>query len=194
MTDRNSAAVDRMTPEEAMTFFNIKSSSYYERLSYLGEKPEKADDGKKYLSQMQIQRLEKLDSWIKGKGKMDGFIEQEGGLEGLPEGGAALTIAQDGGLAGVDLPPTDTGAQVNDEMDYLVRMAAQMKAQQLTMTPDIIRAIAAQMTEEDLPDDLRAMVQGSREALSPKIQPAQVAANLLDQWRSNRSGMAAAAV
>jgi len=189
MTDRNSAAADRMTPEEAMTFLGIKSSAYYDRLSYLGEKPEKAEDNKKYLSQLQIQRLEKLDSWIKTKGKMDGFMEQEGGT--------ALAIAEDTALM-ADIPAVEAGAQVDDEVDdgmqqQLIRMAAQLKAQQLAMTPEIVRAIAAQMTEDDLPDDLKAMVQGSRDAIYPKVHPAQVAANLLDQWRSNRSGATATA-
>jgi hypothetical protein len=190
MTDRNSAAADRMTPEEAMTFLGIKSSAYYDRLNYLGEKLEKAEDNKKYLSQVQIQRLGKLDSWIKEKGKMDGFIEQEG-----QEGRTALAIADDTTLM-ADIPAVDAGAQVDDEnggMEHLIRMAAQLKAQQLAVPLEIVRAIASQMTEDDLPDDLKAMVQGSRDALSPKIQPAQVAANLLDQWRSNRSGAAVAA-
>jgi hypothetical protein len=191
MSDRNSAAIDRMTPDEAMTFLGIKSSAYYERLSYLGIKPEKADDGKKYLFQVQIQRLEKLDSWIKEKGKMDGFIEQEG-QQGAIDGGA-LAVSGDAGLSGADAAAADSEPQSHGDMEQLIRMAAQLKAQQLTATPDIIRAIAAQMTEEDLPDDLRAVVQGSREALSPKIQPAQIAESLLDQWRSNRSGTTATA-
>jgi hypothetical protein len=190
MSDRNSAAVDRMTPEEAMTFLGIKSSAYYERLSYLGIKPEKANDGKKYLSQLQIQRLEMLDSWIKEKGKMDGFVEQEGRQGEALEG--ALAVSGEEGLRGADAAAADSEPH-QGEMDYLIRMAAQLKAQQLTATPEIIRAIAAQMTEEDLPEDLRAVVQGSREMLSPKIQPAQIAESLLDQWRSNRSGTTATA-
>jgi hypothetical protein len=191
MSERNSAVVDRMTPDEAMTFLGIKSSAYYERPSYLGMKPEKAEDGKKYLSQLQIQRLEKLSSWIENNGKMDGFIEQEGQL-GAQDGGA-LAVSGDAGLSGADAVTADSEPQSHGEMEQLIRMAAQLKAQQLTATPEIIRAIAAQMTEDDLPEDLRAVVQGSREALSPKIQPAQVAASLLDQWRSNRSGTTATA-
>jgi hypothetical protein len=45
------------------------------------------------------------------------------------------------------------------------------------------------MSEDELPEDLRAMVNQSREAVSaPKVQPAQMAANILNQWRSQQSG------
>jgi hypothetical protein len=95
-----------MTPDEAMTFLGIKSSAYYERLNYLGMKPEKADDGKKYLSQLQIQRLEKLSSWIENNGKMDGFIEQEE-QQGSIDGGA-LAVSGDAGLSGSDRAVADS--------------------------------------------------------------------------------------
>ncbi|MGI0495438.1 hypothetical protein ACN4EG_26985 [Alkalinema pantanalense CENA528] len=57
-----------------------------------------------------------------------------------------------------------------------------------TTKAQMVRAIAAQMTYEDLPEDIRAEVDAVRqEATSPKLNVAAAATDLLHQWRSRSS-------
>jgi hypothetical protein len=188
MTDQNSGNVQEvsgeqqpLTPENVMQLLSIKSSAYYERLKFLGIKVGKGNDDKKCLTHEQFEMMEKLGAYIDTHKTMDGFI-----LGAAAEEGGDLAIAGDAGLVGEE-PPMQQTEEVQPGIDeQLIRMAAQLKAQQLAMTPEIIRAIANQMTEEDLPEDLRAMVQGSREAIAPKMQPSMVASQMLSQWRDQR--------
>lgn len=80
-------------------------------------------------------------------------------------------------------PPTE-----QFEVNGLMRSAAELKAREVAM-PDLIkRAIADQITEEDLPFDLKEKVKKAREAANPKFTPTEVANKLLSQWRANKGG------
>jgi hypothetical protein len=199
MTNQNSGegqAVSGETlgvrPDEVMKEFDIKKDAYYDRIKFLGIKAAKDNSGKAYLSQEQFDLMRSLDSHIKATGTMDGFIL--GAVEGTAGG---LAIADESGLSGAASPATEpgTGAESVGVDEQLIRMAAEVKAQRLIMTPRIVEAIANQMSEDELPDDLKVMVNQSREAISaPKIQPAQVAANILSQWRNQQSGVQQVAI
>jgi hypothetical protein len=168
-------------PDEVMQLFDVKKDAYYDRVKFLNIKAAKDNSGKAYLTQEQFSLMEKLHQHIKTAGTMDGFI-----LGAAAEVGGDLAVAGEAGLTGEE-PPMQRTEEVPPGIDeQLIRLAAQLKAQQLTTTPEIIRAIASQMTEEDLPEDLRVMVQGAREAISPKFQPSQVASQMLSQWREQR--------
>ena len=70
----------------------------------------------------------------------------------------------------------------------LRRSAAELKAREVAM-PDLVkRAVADQMTEEDLPEDLKEKVNLAREAANPKFTPTEVASQLLNQWRATKGG------
>jgi hypothetical protein len=168
-------------PDEVMKEFDIKKDAYYDRIKFLGIKAAKDNSGKAYLTQEQFDLMQRLDQHIKIAGAMDGFI-----LGAAVEEGGDLAIAGEAGLMGEE-PPMRQTEEVQPGIDeQVIRLAAELKTQQLVMTPEIIRAIANQMTEDDLPEDLRAMVQGSREAIAPKVQPSMVAAQMLNQWREQR--------
>ena len=69
-----------------------------------------------------------------------------------------------------------------------MRSAAELKARELAMPHLVKKAVAERMTEDDLPDDLKEKVAAVREAANPKYTPAEVASNLLEQWRSSQGG------
>jgi hypothetical protein len=193
MTDQNSTEQPPVPtettiyrPEQVMELLGIKQQAYYNRINFLNIEVAKDNSRKAFLTQAQFELMKKLDQHIKASGTMDGFIL--GAVEGAAGG---LAIADESGLSGAASPATETGtgAESVGVDEQLIRMAAEVKAQRLIMTPRIVEAIANQMSEDELPEDLKVMVHQSREAISaPKIQPAQVATNILSQWRSQRSG------
>lgn len=94
-----------------------------------------------------------------------------------------LAIAEESAL---DAPTAETLQEepVQPGMeDELIRMAAELKAQQLAMMPMVVQELASRMTYDDLPQDIRAKVDGARAAAAPKFQPAEVANNILGRWR-----------
>jgi hypothetical protein len=94
-----------------------------------------------------------------------------------------LAIAEESAL---DAPTAETLQEepVQPGMeDELIRMAAELKTQQLVMMPMVVQELASRMSYEDLPEDMRAQVDRVRAAAAPKFQPAEVAGNILERWR-----------
>lgn len=201
MTDQNSGEMQQVSggaetlhPEQVMDLLGIKKQAYYDRTKFLGVKAAKDNQGKAYLTQMQFELMQRLDQHIKESGTMDGFIVGRVEPEGSESGELALAqpsagLANESSELAGEMPPVQPTEEFQPGIDeQLIRMAAELKTQQLIATPEIVRAIATQMTEEDLPDDLRSVVQNARESVAPKFQPAQVASQMLNQWRSRQSG------
>jgi len=87
----------------------------------------------------------------------------------------------------LSLSNNPTGDRLNDQLDDFIRVAAELKGQQLVTLQLVIWELASQMTYDDLPDDIKTKVETVREAFSPKLQPAQLATNLLNRWRDRKS-------
>ncbi|MEG3840063.1 hypothetical protein [Microcoleus sp. herbarium14] len=169
----------RTTPDEACEALGIKKSQYYDRLKYLGIKANKDAEGT-YLSAEQMKVMEELNEHIKETGKMEGF----GG------GGGQLALSQSSGLASaleIPVQPEIPGSEEDEDgLEQLIREAAELKVQQAAM-PDLVRLhLAAGMTEDDLPDDLKAKLQAVREAANPKQNAASIAQQLLQRHRQNQ--------
>jgi hypothetical protein len=124
-------------------------------------------------------------------GRRDGFtprpIDDEGGNLVHHENGHDMTTFQDhSDEMDWEIPSSET-AEMEDNLEQLVYEAAQLKMQNLS-APHLVKLhLAQQMSEEDLPPEMREKVDAVRNAANPKFQPASVASNLLSQWR-NRSG------
>ncbi len=198
MTDQNSAALDQNSttemhyrPEEVQRIFSIKSAQYYERLKFLGDKANKDKEGKAYLDKSQFERMKRLDQHIRETGEMDGFIDSEGG-ELAPVNSASLAEVEGGDLAkpipAVEEPTNAVrGASIeNDLGKQIYREAAELRASELVMRPAIVREVANRMTKDDLPDDLKAQVERTEEAIRPNFHPSAIADKLLTQLRQNR--------
>jgi len=169
----------RITPEEACEALGIKKTPYYERLKFLGIKANKDDEGT-YLNAEQMKLMEDLDKHIQQTGKMEGF-----------QGGGQLALSESSGLA-LEIPeqPDIPGTEEDDRdgLEELIREAAELKVQQAAM-PELVKLhLAAGMTEDDLPADLKAKLQAVREAANPKQNAAAIASNLLTRYRATRSG------
>lgn len=168
----------RTTPDEACEELGIKKSPYYDRLRYLGIKASK-DDGGTYLNAEQMKLMRELDEHIRQTGKMEGF-----------GGGGQLALSESSGLASaLDIPvqPEIPGSEEDEGgLEQLIREAAELKVQQAAM-PDLVKLhLAAGMTEDDLPDDLRAKLQAVRDAANPKQNAASIAQQLLQRHRQNQ--------
>jgi len=165
-------------PEQICEELSIGTSTYYNRLKYLEIEPSRDDEGP-YLTQEQNKLMEDLNEHIKKTGKTRGF-----------RGGGELAISESSGLA-LEIPeqPEIPGIEEDEDgLGELIREAAELKVQQAAM-PELIKLhLAAGMTEDDLPADLKAKLQAVREAANPKQNAAAIASNLLAKYRATRSG------
>lgn len=166
-------------PDAICEKLGIGSSTYYNRLSHLKIEASKDEEGP-YLNAEQMKLMEDLNEHIKETGKMKGF-----------RGGGQLALSESSGLASaLDIPvqPEIPGSGEEDEggLEQLIREAAELKVQQEAM-PELIKLhLAAGMTEDDLPDDLRARLQAVRDAANPKQNAASIAQQLLQRHRQNQ--------
>jgi hypothetical protein len=181
MDTPNSAVEHQIRPTDLMSELEIQKDAYYAYLKYLGLKAEKDSDGKAYLTNEQANAIRALRSHVKETGKMDGFLNSNGELAVTGEAGSLLDQAA---------APQAQSTPMDAQLEELIRAAAELKGQQLVMPELVVRELAARMTYEDLPADIRAKVETVRESASPKFQPAHLADQLLSQWRSRETAAA----
>ena len=165
-------------PDELCEKLGIGSTTYYNRLSHLGIEASKDEEGM-YLTAEQMKLMEELSEHIKQTGKMKGFRV-----------GGELAVSESSGLAsGLEIPEVEAdipGNEDEDGLEQLIREAAELKVQQAAM-PDLVRLhLANGMTEDDLPDDLKAKLLAVREAANPKQNAASIAQQLLERHRQNQ--------
>jgi hypothetical protein len=165
-------------PEKICEVLGIGISTYYNRLKYLEIEPSRDDEGP-YLTQEQMKEMEDLNEHIKKTGKMRGFRD-----------GGELAITENSDLASAlpeQLEP-ETSGEVDDEvLDKLIWDAAAIKKRQIA-EPEVIKLhLAAQMTEDDLPDEMKAELQAVRKLTNPKPNAAaSIAQQLLQRHRQKQ--------
>jgi hypothetical protein len=160
-------------PDEICEVLGIGKSTYYDRLKFLGIKASKD------LNSEQMRLMEELNEHIRETGKMEGF-----------GGGGQLALSESSGLASaleIPMQPEIPGSEEDENgLEQLIREAAELKVQQAAM-PELIKLhLAAGMTEDDLPDDLKAKLQVVREAANPKQSAATIAQQMLQRHRQNQ--------
>lgn len=181
MADQNSVVVPQIRPEALMDELNIKKDAYYAYLKHLNLKAEKDHDGKAYLTEEQANLVRALRSHVEQTGKMEGFVNSNGELAIVSE--SLLETAQ---------ASESQGDRLDDQLDDLIRAAAELKGQQLVMPQLVIRELANRMSYEDLPSDVQQRVDRAREEITrPKAKPGELAEQLLSRWRTNQTGQAA---
>ena len=174
---RTEEALTIHRPEEVQELFGIKKVSYYSRLKRLGIEAHKDEQGKPYLDQAQFEAFKALHEHINNTGKMEGFVNTN-----------TVTLATTE-KTNIEVSPEEIYTEPQDpiaqfELDKLVRAAAELKAREIAMPALVKRAIANQLSEEDLPDDLKEKVNLAREAANPKLTPAAIASQVLNKSRS----------
>ncbi|MGB5711202.1 MAG: hypothetical protein WBM44_09875, partial [Waterburya sp.] len=179
MIDQNSAPDNVVRPDDLMAELELKKTAYYDDLKYLGITASKDENKKAYLTFEQAEQVRSLRSYVIENGKRDGFEC------------AALTVSTNNEIA---TNPEETNIYVeaeepesNLDINVLLQSAANLKARELA-TPDLlIRGLANQMTEEDLPPDLKEKLAAVREAVNPKWTPADLASKILAQHRQQKA-------
>ncbi|MGI0494292.1 hypothetical protein ACN4EG_21100 [Alkalinema pantanalense CENA528] len=192
MADPNLLTLDPIRPETLQAELGIKKDAYYAYLKHLKIKPAKDSSNKTYLSEAEAEQVRALRQHCLNGGKIEDFSvrnDQEPNQQIVDAGGELVTTEPTAMTAEAE-PPQANQAHIPADipLEQLIREAARLRAQELMLPAQMVRAIAAQMTYEDLPDDIRAEVDAVRqEATSPKLNVAAAATDLLNQWRSRSS-------
>ena len=206
MTDQNSTqstGKERYTPEELLKKYGIQKAQYYQRLKFVKVKAKKDSQNKAYLDAEQVRMLDALHKHVQATGKMEGFKFNAEGNEitselvsentnNVDETAGKMTISDKGELAQakpdsvIEQKIPQTQPDFSQGMEGLIRQAAEIRAQGMAMPDLVALQLAQQMTFDDLPDDLKSKVTTVHEAANPKMQPANIASQLLAQHRASR--------
>ena len=186
MDIQDSSTVNVVRPDDLMAELDLKKSTYYDDLKYLGITAEKDENKKAYLTIEQANQVKALRSHVSETGKRDGFVY--GGLA-VSNNSELATNSDNSELATAEEEDIYVELQEptsNLDIGSLMRSAAELKARELAMPSLVKRELASQMSEDDLPEDLREKVAIAREVANPKFTPGQLAQTLLSQYRSQR--------
>jgi len=125
---------------------------------------------------------------------MVGFLKQETGVERwVTEPSGKLAASNASSLMSAEVQEQGDEAVSDDQSEELIRAAAELKGQQLVIPQLVVQQLAAQMTYDDLPDNIWARVDEVRgAAIAPKFQPNQLAQDLLSKWKVTRNPAAVA--
>jgi hypothetical protein len=180
MTDQNSATLNPIRPDALMGELGIKKDAYYAYLKHLGIKASKDVDGKSYLTEEQANLVRSLRSHVEKTGKIEGFPNN---VE------SGLVYAEPTDLLG-DAVNQATQHSSDDaerlDLEDLIYSAAELKGHQLVMGDLVKLELASRLTYDDLPDEVKQKVDRVRESANPKFQPAHLAEQLLQRWRSQQ--------
>ncbi|NBD14716.1 MAG: hypothetical protein GVY04_00810 [Cyanobacteria bacterium] len=191
MSDQNSSQPHRIRPDDLMQELGIKKDTYYADLNYLEMKASKDENGKAYLTNEQANLVRELRSHVSQTGKREGFVSSSsddinGDLVHRQSRQEIAALSEEAEEVDLNIPQAEPGGY-EENLEKLIYEAAQLKMQNLS-APHLVKLhLAQQMSEEDLPPEMREKVQQVRNAANPKFQPSSVANNLLQQWR-NRGG------
>jgi len=198
------STIAQFSRDELCQRWGIKTTQYYERLRSLNLDP-------KHLTEADLEELDRLDAHVKGGGKIKDFaaIEEESSgstarlsarrtserepnvtqsasqIAPTTEQGAIdkreteePTSEDIEGLAIPDPPPEPETPE-----SEIYRHAAELKAYYASH-PDLVALnLASMMSENDLPEDLRAKVEEVREVAHPKPNQAALASDILQRHR-----------
>ena len=178
MIDQNSSTDNIVRPDDLMAELDLKKSTYYDELKYLGITASKDENKKAYLTVDQANAVRALRSYVSENGKRDGF-----------EFGA-LVVSNNNELA---TNPNNNDIYVNAEEptdkieSNIVRQAEELAARGMAMNDLIKIQLASQMSFDDLSPDLQEKINIAHEVANPKFQPADIATQLLNQHRSQKA-------
>jgi hypothetical protein len=179
MTDQNSAPLNPIRPDDLMSELGIKKDTYYTYLKHLGIKAAKDENSKSYLTDEQANLVRSLRSHVEKTGKMEGFPNS---IE------SSLAWVEPADLLGDAVTQATQHTETADRLDLedLIYAAAELKGHHIVMGDLVKLELANQMSYDDLPDEVKQKVDRIREAACPKFQPAQIASQLLSQWRNQQ--------
>ncbi len=183
MSDQNSSPDNIVRPEELMAELDLKKSTYYDDLSYLGIKADKDENQRAYLTNDQANQVRALRSHVSKNGKRDGFVY--GGLVVSNNNELATNLeANDTEENNIYVQKEEPTASV--DLD-IVREAKELAARGMAMNDLLKIQLASKMTFDDLDEDLKEKVSIAREVANPKWTPASLADKILAQHRQQKA-------
>ena len=166
-----------------MDELDIKKSTYYGDLEYLGIKADKDENQNAYLTFEQAEKVRALRSHVIENGKRDGFVY--GGLAVSSNNELATNQDTNNSEAtNIYVQKEEPTASVDSD---LVREAKELAARGMAMNDLLKIQLASKMTFDDLDADLKEKVAIAREVANPKWTPAELADKILAQHRSQKA-------
>ncbi|MGC9506026.1 hypothetical protein [Baaleninema sp.] len=167
--------------DDILQRFGVGKDTFYKWKRHLCLEGSRDENKAVYFTEDDIAALEVLKQHLDNGGKLEDFNR------------SALAISSDNNLSKfsveieeedlIEIPETPDPMEDVD-LDRLVYEAAELKGQQL-VTPQLVKlAIAGKLSEDELPDDIKAKVRAVREAANPKYQADSIAFQVLSKWRS----------
>ncbi len=178
MSDQNSSVDNIIRPDDLMAELDLKKSTYYDDLKFLGITANKDEDKKAYLTIDQANQVRSLRSYVSKNGKRDGFVY------------GGLTVSNNNELA-TNPKPNDIYVEAEEPTasvdSDIVREAKELAARGMAMNDLLKIQLASKMTFDDLDADLKEKVAIAREVANPKWTPASLADKILAQHRSQKA-------
>jgi hypothetical protein len=168
----------RIYTESVLAQLQVGKDMYYADIKFLGITTQKDTDRKAYINQDELDLLIALRSYVAKNGTRKGFKPPQSG---------GLVVTNSPQLSTVDNKrveyPEPEEPIANDEMgEQLFRAGAELKARETALPHLVIRAVADQLDEDQLPEDLREKVNATREAANPKWNPGDLASSLIARY------------
>lgn len=168
----------------------VDRATFYKDIKFLEIQTTKDNKGQSYISNQDYERILLLREHIKNNGTRKGFKEEIGGEliirnnTSMSKKDSDKLVREEPNYEDIYVEPEEKTAGFEDEF---MRGAFELKAREIAM-PDLVkRALADQITEEDLPEDLKGKVAMAREAANPKFSPSEVATTLLANYKRKSS-------
>ena len=170
-------SLTRIYTESVLEQLQVGKDTYYADIKFLGIKTQKDGDRKAFITQDDLDLLFALRSHVTNNGTRQGFKNPESG---------ELIVRENNQIAAqnnaIDYPQPEEPI-TNDEMgEQLFRAGAELKAKETALPHLVIRAVADQLEEDQLPEDLKEKVNATREAANPKWNPGDLASSLIARY------------
>ena len=170
-------SLTRIYPEQLLEEFSIGKDTYYTDLKFLGIVTKRDKDRKTYLTEEDAEKFRQLRTYITNTGTRKWF-ESSKNWE--------LTVSEPNQIAtqqnAIEYPQPEEPIADDDMAEQLFRAGAELKAKETALPHLVVRAVADQMGEEQLPEDLKDKVNNAREAANPKWNPGDLASNLINRY------------
>lgn len=175
---------NRIKVSTIISELSLNKTTVYKDIKFLNIETAKDEDNETSITNEDYQRILNLRKHIELTGTRNGFEEEKEGQLIVRDNTNISQQNEELEEIYVDAPEPP---QDNYEDDFM-RSAFELKAREIAM-PDLVkRALADEIQEEDLPQDLKDKVNNARESANPKFSPSQVATTLLRSYREKLSG------
>ncbi len=174
----------RFYNEDVLSRLGIGLKTYYSDIKFLDIKTQKDENRKAFITQEDFNLLIQLRRHIEKTGTRQGFEAQKGELVVSEQ--SELTNTNPAEITStnnqIDYPQPEEPIATDEMGQQLFRAGAELKAKETAMPHLVVRAVADQLHEEQLPEDLKEKVEATKEAANPKWNPGDLADSLIRRY------------